>query len=109
MVINANFGANPNEVVGDYGLLSLAAKLGNDESNTLLVEAGARHDVGNIPPLISCIKSGSRPVLMALIEKNPREILSVYEQKTILEHAIIEKTTLLPLIATVATGIPLGI
>lgn len=95
-----DFGANPNEVVGNYGLLSLAAKFGNDEAISLLIEAGARHDVGNIPPLISCIKSGSRPVLMALIEKSQREVLSVYNERSILEHAIIEKTTLLPLIAT---------
>ena len=94
-----DFGAKPNEVINEKSLLSWAAELGNDEAITLLVEAGARHDVGNVPPLISCLKSGSRPVLMALTEKNPREVLSVYNEKSILQHAIEKKTTLLPLIA----------
>ena len=94
-----DFGAKPNEVINEKSLISWAAELGNDEAITLLIEAGARHDVGNVPPLISCLKSGSRPVLMALTEKNPREILSVYNEKSILQHAIEKKTTLLPLIA----------
>lgn len=81
-------------------LLSIAAKYGYSEAISLLIEAGARHDVGSKPPLISVLDSGSRSALTALVKSKPREILSVYNEKPILLHAIIMKTTLLPVIAT---------
>lgn len=95
-----DFGANPNAVSKNKSLLSIAAEHGFSDSIRMLIEAGAKLDVGAIPPLISVLKSGSRQSLEALLEKNPREILSNFGSQPIIYHAINEKTTLLPIIAT---------
>ncbi|EAX94313.1 hypothetical protein TVAG_466710 [Trichomonas vaginalis G3] len=78
----------------------MAAKHGYSEAISLLIEAGARHDVGSKPPIISALESGSRAALTSLVKSKPREILSVYNEKPLLVHALEMKSTLLPVVAT---------
>ena len=80
-------------------LLAIASQYGFANAVHMLIEAGARTDVGTIPPFIAVLKSGSLPCLIALLKRKPSEILSIYNEKPILYHAIEEKTTLLPVIA----------
>ena len=94
-----DFHADVNITTNGISLLSLAAQYGFSDAIKLLIDAGARQDVGSIPPLISVIRSGSRASLIELLKQRPREILTVYNEKPVLVHAIIEKTTLLPVIA----------
>ena len=97
-----DFKADINITTNGISLLSVAAQYGFSEAIKMLISAGARQDVGSIPPLISVIKSGSRASLIELLKQKPREILAVYNEKPILFHAIVEKTTLLPVIAAFA-------
>ena len=94
-----DFHADVNITTNGISLLSLAAQYGFSEAIKLLIDAGARQDIGSIPPLISVIRSGSRASLIELLKQRPRDILTVYNEKPVLVHAIIEKTTLLPVIA----------
>lgn len=94
-----DFGADVNIPTNNMSLLAIASQYGYANAVHMLIEAGARTDVGTIPPLIALLKSGSLPCLIELLKKKPSEILSIYNEKPILYHAIEEKTTLLPVIA----------
>lgn len=94
-----DFGADPNLTCQAQSLLSVAATYGHSEVMSLLIEFGARYDVGSIPPYIAVLKSGSRPALEVLLKHRPKDVVNTYNDKSILTHAIIEKTSLLPVIA----------
>jgi hypothetical protein len=70
----------------------------------MLRDAGAKLDVGNKHPLLVWLEGGSRECLAALIEKDESVLLHKVGpgEKSFLLHAILEKSALLPVIATIA-------
>lgn len=95
-----DFQADPNLLIENRSMLSVAAHYGFAEITSLLLDSGALIDNGIMSPLLSVLKSGSRPVFMALVIRDPKILLSVFNGKPFIYHAIVEKTTLLPIIAT---------
>lgn len=94
-----DFKADPNAIVKDVSLLSIAACKGFSEIVLMLLSAGANLNSPTNPPLLAVLSSGSKMCLSILLYRNNEEVLNKIDGNILLYHAAVQESSLLPVIA----------
>ena len=110
MKLLLDFKANPDALVIDdtlpqhnmrkRSLLSIAVYNGSAEAAKMLLDAGANPHPEGMPPLIAALNNETRESLAVLLKGRSRDILSEFENKPFIVHAIEYKSNLLPIIVS---------
>ena len=110
-----DFGADPNALTPDVktspkdipmqrSLLAIAARFGFYDGIKMLRDRDANIENGSENPILATIQKGNRECFAALIEGHEKDVLKLYQGKSLLYHAFQSDSTLLPLIATLANN-----
>ena len=94
-----HFQADINILYKRSSLISIAAYHGFSKIVYYLSKKGARYENGIISPFISCLKSGDRATFSILYHFEPTYLFRLFEGKSLLYFATLNKSSLLPVIA----------